>query len=954
MGSREFIRKWSSAQLEERSVAQEHFIDLCRLLDEPTPAEADPTGEHYCFERGSRSDAGVAGWADVWKRHHFAWEYKGRGGNLDAAFTQLHQYASALENPPLLIASDLRRILIRTNWSETVSKIHSIDIEDLEASSTRDMLKWAFTEPGKLRPDQTRTALTEQAATPLALVAHALRQDGHDPKNVAQFLNRIIFCLFAENVGLFSRNLMSLMLAESRVNPEKFTDFSSQLFGTMSTGGWVGFDRVEWFDGGLFSDNETLPLNFNQIKLLCDVARLNWSDIDPSILGTLFERGLDPNKRSQLGSHYTDSEKVMSLVEPVVVQPWIAEWCEVKADIEDRLSTSRAAKTSRTRNRRLDEAKDLLHSFLDRLRAFTILDPACGSGNFLYLGLQALKDLEHRVQLEAESLGLPRSFPSIGPQNLKGIEINPFAAELARIAIWIGEIQWMRRNGFSESRDPILKPIETIECRDALVTDSGGETIWPDADVVIGNPPFLGYSPMRSALGDAYVDRLREVYKDSVPAFADIVCYWFHKAADLVAAGRVARAGLVATNSIRGGRNRMVLDRIVEQSKIYHARSDEPWVVDGAAVRVSLICFADSEAKLSVSLDGSPATRINADLTSGRVDLTLARSLPQNRATAFIGGIKKGRFDIPGDVAREWMKLPANPNGRPNSDVLKPWINGRDLTQRPRDIWVIDFGHEMWEHEAAYYEAPFAHVKKHVQPVRNRNRRRDLQKLWWRHDRTGQTLFEKLRGLKRFIATPTLSKHRIFAWFDARICPDHQLTVIAREDDLMFGILHSRFHEIWSLRLGTSLEDRPRYTPTTTFEKFPFPQGLSPETAISDYIDEPRARAIAEAARELVAARDRWLQPPEWVEWISEVESGYPKRPVPRSPGVAKNLSQRTLTNLYNTRPQWLDSLHRQLDEAVASAYGWSPDLSPDSVLEKLLNLNQQISGDDSRRGKGI
>lgn len=949
MEPRAFIRKWRNAKLKERSAAQEHFIDLCRLLDEPTPAEADPTGEHYCFERGTRSDAGTAGWADVWKRHHFAWEYKGPGRNLDAAFAQLRQYAPALENPPLLIASDLRQILIRTNWTNSVSKVYTIDIEDIQTSSTRDILKWAFTDPKRLQPGQTRRALTERAATSLASVAHALRKDGHDPQEVAQFLNRIIFCIFAEDIGLLPSNLMSRMLAEARVHPEKFTDFSSQLFGTMSTGGWVGFEKVEWFDGGLFSDDNVLPLNIDQVDLLCDIAGLNWSDIDPSILGTLFERGLDPNKRSQLGAHYTDSDKIMSLVDPVIIQPWLADWCEVKVEIKNRLDASRAAKTSRTRNRQLDGAKHLMNAFLDRLRAFIILDPACGSGNFLYLGLQALKDLEHRIQLEAESLGLPRSFPSIGPQNLKGIEINPFAAELARIAIWIGEIQWMRRNGFSESRDPILKPIVTIECRDALISDSGSEAVWPDADVVIGNPPFLGYSPMRGALGDAYVDRLREVFKHSVPAFADLVCYWFHKAGALVADGRVARAGLVATNSIRGGKNRSVLDHIVQRSKIFHAWSDEPWVVDGASVRVSLICFTDSSVSLPVSLDGDMTTRINADLTSGRVDLTSAKSLSQNRAIAFVGGIKKGKFDVPGSVARDWMRLPKNPNGRPNSDVLKPWINGRDLTQRPQDTWVIDFGHETWEHEAAYYEAPFAHVKEHVQPVRNRNKRKELRKLWWRHDRTGQTLFKKLDGLKRFIATPTLSKHRIFAWFDARVCPDHQLTVIAREDDLIFGILHSRFHEIWSLRLGTSLEDRPRYTPTTTFEKFPFPQGLSPDVPVSDFAEEPRAQAIAEAARELVAARDRWLHPPEWVEWVSEAESGYPERPVPRSREAAKQLECRTLTNLYNSRPQWLDSLHRQLDEAVALAYGWDPRINSDSVLEELLDLNQRLSANDSR-----
>ena len=466
---------------------------------------------------------------------------------------------------------------------------------------------------------------------------------------------------------------------------------------------------------------------------------------------------------------------------------------------------------------------------------------------------------------------------------MRGIEVNAYAAELARVSVWVGEIQWMRRNGFRESRDPILKPLETIECRDAILTADGGEPEWPEADVVIGNPPFLGYSPMRDALGDAYTEAIRALYKGSVPAFADLVCYWFHKAGELVARGGLACAGLVATNSIRGGRNRAVLDRIVDHGAIFDAWSDEPWVVDGASVRVSLVCFGPTDAGLPVRLNGAAAVRINSDLTTGTADLTTAARLGRNRDAAFVGGIKKGAFDVPGDLAREWLCLPANPNGRPNSDVLKPWANGMDVTRRPRDKWIIDFEHRMNEADAALYEAPFAHVAKHVKPVRDGNRRDDLRRNWWRHDRSGQRLFQRVGALSRYIATPTVAKHRLFVWLDKRICPDHQLIVVARDDDTTFGILHSRFHEAWSLRLGTWLGkgNDPRYTPTTTFETFPFPEGLSPDIPAVEYAENPHAAAIAEAARRLVELRDRWLNPPEWAEWLDEPMPGFPKRPVP-------------------------------------------------------------------------
>ena len=572
-----------------------------------------------------------------------------------------------------------------------------------------------------------------------------------------------------------------------------------------------------------------------------------------------------------------------------------------------------------------------------------MLDPACGSGNFLYLALHALKDLEHRIQLHAEALGLQRAFPAVGPGNVRGIEINAYAAELARVSVWIGDIQWMRRNGFHESRDPILKPLDTIECRDAIMTPESDEPDWPAADVVIGNPPFLGGKRLNEVLGEDYVSRIFSLYKGRVPAEADLVCYWFVIAGAHVGAGNARRVGLVATNSIRGGANRRALAKATGGRPIFEAWSDEPWVIDGAAVRVSLVCFAppSDESVLERRLDGERVDAIHADLTAG-VDMTRAQRLYRNTSVAFMGDTKGGPFDIPGELAREWLRAPTNPNGRPNADVLVPWMNGMDITRRSAGKWIVDFGWNMVREEAALYEAPFQHASEHVYPMRQRNRRRSYRDYWWRHVEPRQGMWRALEGLSRYIATPNVAKHRLFVWLDARICPDHQLIVIARDDDTTFGILHSRFHETWSLRLGTSVGkgNDPRYTPTTTFETFPFPDGLSPDVPAAAYVADQRATDIADAASRLVELRERWLHPPEWIDWVDEPVPGYPKRPVTRDEAAAKQLRRRTLTHLYNARPQWLKDAHERLDAAVATAYGWKEDISDDDALRELLSRN--------------
>jgi type II restriction/modification system DNA methylase subunit YeeA len=578
------------------------------------------------------------------------------------------------------------------------------------------------------------------------------------------------------------------------------------------------------------------------------------------------------------------------------------------------------------------------------LRGFRVLDPACGSGNFLYLALLALKDIELRAGLEAEALGLQRELlMGVGPEQVLGRELNPYAAELARVSVWIGHIQWAVRNGLAAPANPILRPLDTIECRDAVLTADGKPAPWPRADAIVSNPPFLGTKKQFGNLGLPYTRALRAAYKGRIPGFADLVCYWFERAREEVATGRTERVGLVGTNSIRGGANRVVLDRIARDATIFEAWSDEPWTVEGAAVHVSLVCFG-REVQPPFRLGGQAVPRINPDLTSAAADLTTARNLAENVGVGFMGTVKGGKFEVPGDVARRWLVEPPNANGRPNADVLRPWVNTLDVVRRPLDRWIVDFGTTTSEETSAYYAKPFAHAKAVVKPFRDKVRRDTYRKRWWLQSEPCAGMRAALAPLAHYIATPTLSKHRVFVWLDGRIQPDHQLVAIARDDDATFGILHSRFHEAWALRLGTSLEDRPRYTPTTAFETFPFPEGLTPNVPAATRAADPRAVAIAEAARTLADARDRWLNPPDLVERVPEVVPGFPDRLVPRSEAAAKALKGRTLTNLYNARRThegaWLDALHRRLDAAVAAAYGWPADISEEDALAALLALN--------------
>lgn len=919
-----FVDKWRGVTTTEKAASQEHFIDLCRMLGEPTPHEADPTGEHYAFEKRVTKGGGGDGFADVWKRGFFAWEYKGKRHDLKAAYKQLLDYREDLENPALLVVSDIERIEIHTNFTGLRPVIETITLDEMADNPSRALflLRDVFAAPEEFRPRIEPAQITEKAARSFADIAQSLRTRSHRPEEVAHFLDRILFCLFAEDAGLLPKGILGRLSLASKGHSDVFTKALGEMFTKMSDGGGLfGTEDVDWFNGGLFDSGDVLPLTGTEIQTLIEVSRLNWALIEPAIFGTLFERGLDPDQRAQLGAHYTGRDDIWKLVEPVILRPLRREFAEMQGRVTELiLADKRITKATP----RVQDPNAVFQAFLDRLRRVRVLDPACGSGNFLIIALWALKDLEwEAINWGSLVLKRPMQLPEIGPEAVLGIELNAYAAELARVTVWIGEIQWMIRHGLGWRRHPILKRLDTIENRDALLDLSDPtnprEAEWPAAEFIVGNPPFLGAKLLRRGLGNDYVEALYELFGDRLPGMSDLSSYFHEKARAAIETGGTHRAGLLATQSIRGGANRRVLERIKRTGDIFFARSDDPWILSGANVHISFV-GQDDGSDTHRELDGQSVASINPNLTSG-VDLTAARRLRENAGIAFIADVKGGPFDIPPSVAAQLLASP-NPDGRSNADVVRRWVNGKDITGRNRGWYIIDFGTEMSEAEAALYEAPFEHARAVVRPMRQQSLTTEPD--WWIHERPGHSMRAALAGLERYIATPLLTKYRFFVWLPSYILADHQLVAIARDDDYTFGVLHSRVHEQWALAMGTQLETRPRYTPTTCFETFPFP----------DPTPEQRDR-VGEAAKRLDDLRNGWLNP-RGVE-PAEVE-------------------KRTLTNLYNQRPTWLTNAHEDLDRAVVDAYGWTDYPSKQQVQDRLLELNleraiREADGEPKSRG---
>ena len=939
----EFVAKWAASVGKESGSYQEHFGDLCRLLNERTPNEEDPSGNFYAFQKGAKKPDGN-GFADVWLDKHFACEYKTKKKHktLAEAYKQVQTYREALGNPPLLVVCDFDRFEVHTNWTNTESWVYRfqnpeilsgepVQVETISGGrakgapslSALQVLKALIEDPERLKPQRTTDEITKDAAKLFGEISEMLRKWKVEDMRIARFITRVMFCMFAGDIGLLPRESFSEVIAvhKSSGDNKAFRKHLSEMFGVMRTGGEFALHDIPHFNGRLFEDDDVPDeITTQEILTLARLDELNWTDVEPSIFGTLFVRILDPKQRKKLGAVYTSRADIELIVEPVLMTPLRQEWERLRDEVERLLDPQEKKGKAGEK-----KAAMMLNRFHARLGGIRILDPACGSGNFLYVSLALLKALEKEIVAFAGLYGISLT-PRVHPRQLYGIEANPYAHELASIVIWIGYQQWKHRNVMAlDDEEPILQPLDQVHLMDAVLGMRGKrytEPEWPEVDVVVGNPPFVGGKKLRSALGDDYVDRLFDAWDGRVSREADFCCYWFEKTRAAIEAGRAKRAGLLATQAIRGGKSRRVLERIKETGDIFYAQADRKWIQDGVAVRVSMVGFDDgseTDRRLNEDKDdlsehalarARSVEKINANLT-WQTDLTKARRLKENAGISFMGDTKVGPFEIQEHRAKRFLESP-NPHGKPNSDVVRPWVNGLDITRRPRNKWIIDFPPGVSEEHAAQYEGPFEYIREHVKPFRAEARSGDATGVsWWIHQRPRPAMRTAISAATRYLVTPRVQRHRTFTWMTKETLPDNRLFVFARDDEYFMGVLQSRAHVLWATAMASrhGVGNDPTYNNTTCFETFAFPR---PSAEQED--------AIATAAKELNELRQAWLNPEGLMS--------------------SKELKKRTLTNLYNERPTWLVNAHRALDRAVLAAYGWPEDMADVELLKSLLRLN--------------
>lgn len=915
-----FIARWSKSTRKETAAYQDHFRDLCALVG------YTPTGEEEAglFQQHVKKNTGEAGFSDVWLKGKFAIEYKSPGADLDKAYLQLLEYREDLGNPPILGVCDTRRLRLITNFTGSKPRKIEIGPEEFGTEEALRVLGLLFNDPQGLDPSKQVARVTLEAAREVGALATRLEAQGHSQMEVAHFLMKVIFVFFAAHATLLPKGVVTQLFEGAIKKPDLAKDFLERLFKAMRKGdGGSAFlgEEIWWFNGGLFEDARALPLNLDDLKILQRVAALDWTGVDPVIFGNLYEYGLGTVDRARRGVHYTSREDILTLLEPTLFRPLRRRWETLRAATDSALAKGAKGKAKKA----LEAA---LEAFREDLGKVQVLDPACGSGNFLLVALQGLLNLEEEVvhylaqHFHQGQTALAWSFRT-GPLQLHGIEVLEFPKELASVVVWIGHLQWLISRGYFHREEPILTNLDPIKLGDALALP------WPEVDVIVGNPPFIGSKKLRENLGDQAVDALFANWRGKVPREADYVCYWFERARKHILAGKARRAGLLSTNSIRQGKNREVMDLISESLEIFYAESDRPWNLKGAAVRVSMVGFGHRDEGEPTILDGSVVDRIYPNLSS-TFDPSRAKRLRDNRGLSFMGDTKGGPFDVPGQLAKDWLTLPLNPNGRPNSDVLKPWANGQEITGRPQGKWILDFGMgplasgqepipgvlHLADSELSYYSAPYAYAKQHVLPAWAASRTGHRRE-WFVHAEPRPAMRSALNGLTRFLVTPCVSKHRIFAWLKGDVLPDHALIVFANSEDSWFGILQSRIHDMWALAMCSFLGvgNDARYTPNSTFETFPLPQGFRTSPP----------HPIAQAGKALHEAREAWLNPPGASQ---------------------EHLNSRTLTTLYNSRERgqetWLNNLHRDLDVAVLQAYGWGDLAAPLFSEEERLRASNQ------------
>ncbi|MHB1427081.1 MAG: class I SAM-dependent DNA methyltransferase [Rhodocyclaceae bacterium] len=959
-----FIARWQGVTASELATAQSFVIDLCRLLEvdvpHPTPAQ------DYMFERPvtfRHGDGGAsAGRIDCYRRGCFVLEAKkikvgpGRtapesGKGFDDALlrarSQAEGYARALPadegRPPFLVVLDVGNVIeLYAEFSRTGAtyvpypdpRSHRIRLADLRDKDIRDRLRNIWLDPLALDPTRQSAKVTRAIAAHLAEVAKSLEQAGHAPETVAGFLTRCLFSMFAEDVQLIPKGSFTDLLRSLADNPTQFVPLVNALWKEMDTGGFsvVLRQTLPRFNGKLFKHPEVVPLDKAQIALLLEASKADWTQVEPAIFGTLLERALDPAERHALGAHYTPRAYVDRLVQPTVIEPLRQAWSYVQG-----------AAVLLANEGKHKEAVAELRNFHHRLCHLRVLDPACGSGNFLYVSLEHLKRLEGEVLNQLHDLGETQSLLeaeglTVDPHQFLGIELNPRAAAIAELVLWIGYLQWhFRTQGSGLPPSPILKDFRNIECRDAVLAD-GKPATWPEADVVVGNPPFIGAANMRAALGDAYVEALRAAWQD-VPDSADFVMFWWHHAAQLVAQGKISRFGFITTNSLRQTFNRRVVQQVLDKGvHLVFAIPDHPWVdsADGAAVRIAMTVGAPGSGKGRrlevVSEREGKSEGLEVELTEHRgliqADLSIGANIAAAQALRANGGISQRGFELGGAgfivTPEQRAKLEADA-------PIKDYRNGRDLTDRPRGVQLIDlFGYDANEVRRRW-PATYQHVLETVKPERQKNRDQKLRDNWWLHRRLREDLRQQLAGLPRYIASVETAKHRVFQFLDARIAPDNMLIAIALDNAYALGVLSCRVHVVWALATGGRLGvgNDPRYNKSRCFETFPFPAATAEQQAriadLAEQIDAHRKKVLAQHAELTLTGL---------YNVLAKVGAGRTAK--------EQAIYDKGLVAV-------LKSLHDDLDAAVLDAYGWHDQPADEQILERLVALNAARAAEEAQ-----
>lgn len=974
---------WAAAKPAERANAQSYLIALCEALGVPRP---QPAGSGYEFEFAikltTRDGSEAAGFVDLYRQDHFVLEAKdyadGKGSDvaLRRAYGQARMYANhdptGVAPPYLLVLDVAKTLLVFHRWGGAYQGFaagHRIDLSTLDQRpGDIELLRDIWTQPARRDPRQHAQTVTQEIATKLAKLAATLESRGFAPERVARFLMRVVFSCFAEDVDLLPRDAFRQTVQNAGVQggAELFQRALGSLWQTMDAGGLFGFEHILQFNGHFFKDAEVLPLEREEIALVLEAARANWRDVEPTIFGTLLTRALDPEERHRLGAEYTPRAFIERLVRPTVEEPVRERWTAVQAAV------LQLRDSGKPKDRTIAEQR--LREFLAWMQGLRVLDPACGSGNFLYVTMHVLKDIEYEVVRELEALTgqHEQRMAEIGPANFLGIEIKPWAREIAELTLWIGFHQYWKRHHHVQPPEPVLADTGTLKLRDAVLAWSSvvhdpsrdrldpmlrvrhpvtGELIpdasrklayiehrdpreaeWPEVDFIVGNPPFLGGLRQRDVLGDGYVEALRAAYPD-VPDSADLVVYWWYRTARAVASGRVIRAGLITTQSITQKQNRAVTEKAMASGvNIVWAIADHYWNdgSDDARVRVAMtVMTREVTAATLVVVDGNAQVtgtirvpRLNADLTAhADVPSAAARPLRSNAGLSTRGFMVAGAgFMLPAEEAK--ALLGEDPR---NAEVLKPFRNGKDLTTRPRGVYVIDFAART-EKEAQSFPVLFDIVRDRVKPERDANAMASRRNVWWRFGSTNETLRAGLAGLPQYIGTPETSKHRFFVLFDGDTAPDNAVVCICSDDPYHLGVLSSSVHTVWALAAGSRLgiDGTPRYNKGPCFEAFPFPDASAAQRAqIGDlalHLDRHCKQALARSDKVGMTAM---------YNVVERLRAG-------------ANLSKQEQEVHRLAACGTLGDLHDALDAAVFEAYGWSWPEPPALVLERLVALHDR------------